>query len=173
MARTREDIDLQRFENLLREKKAQADKGFEEIKNHSFSESLKESTGEDSSYDQHSADLALATFEREKDLGLKDGLEISRAKLAQALDRMQKGTYGFCLRCGKPIPEGRLKAIPETELCIECQKEEEVAPANRRPVEERTPRGGPMGGLETLSDDVTATGEDRPTSGRRPRRPPD
>ena len=132
----RDDIDLHRFEQLLLEKKAEADKGFLDIKNHTFASSLKESTGEDSSDDQHPADLALATFEREKDLGLKEGLEISRVRISLAIDRVAKGTYGYCLRCGKPVPEGRLAALPETELCIECQKEEEGQPASRRPVEE-------------------------------------
>lgn len=168
----REDIDVAHFKSLLVEKQAQVNKGFEEIMNHTFSHSLKESTGEDSSYDQHSADLALATFERGKDLGLKDGLEIDRAKIALALDRVAKDNYGNCLRCGKPIPEGRLEAMPEAELCIACQKEEEVTPASRRPVEERTPRLGPLGGFELLTDDVNATGEDRPNAGRgsRPKR---
>ena len=121
-----------------------------------FSESLKERTGEDSSYDQHSADLALETFERGKDLGLKDGLEIDRAKIALALERIDKGNYGNCLRCGNPIPEGRLQAVPEAELCIHCQREQEVAPASTRPVEEETPRLGVYGGFELLADDVNA-----------------
>ncbi len=163
----RQDIDTARFQRLLEEKQAQVNRGFEEIKNHTFAHSLKDSTGEDSSYDQHSADLATATFEREKDLGLKDGLEIDRAKIELALNRIEAGNYGYCLRCGKPIPEGRLVAVPETELCIDCQKEEEVRPASRRPIEEQTPRLGPPGAFETLTDDVITTGEDLPTSGRR------
>lgn len=167
MTKGRTDIDVGRFESLLCKKKAQVEKGFAEIMNHSFSFSLKDSTGESSSYDQHSADLAFATFEREKDLGLKDGLEIDRAKINLALDRVKNGTYGLCLRCGKPISEGRLAAIPETELCIECQKEEEVRPAGRRPVEEEVTPLGPMGGFETLADEVYMTGEDLPTSGHR------
>jgi len=28
-----------------------------------------------------------------------------------------------CVRCGKRIPKGRLKAIPETELCVKCSEE--------------------------------------------------
>ncbi len=162
----RNDIDTAKFRSLLQEKQAQVNKGFEEIMNHTFRESLKESTGEDSTYDQHSADLALATFEREKDLGLKDGLEIDRAKIAQALDRIEKGNYGNCLRCGRPIPEGRLLAVPEAELCIGCQEAQETRPASSRPVEEKTPRLGPPGGFELLADDIYSEGEDRPKAGR-------
>jgi len=133
---TCQDVDLGRFKQLLLEKKAQVDKSFEDIKSRTFSVSLKESSGEDSSCDQHSADLALSTFERGKDLGLKDDLEIDRTRISLALDRLHKGTYGYCLRCGRPIPEGRLAAMPEAELCVPCQ-EEETRPASRRPVEEQ------------------------------------
>jgi len=163
----RPDIDLKRFERLLHDKQARAGKALEDIREHTFAFSLKESTGEDSTYDQHSADLALPTFERGKDLGLKDGLEVNLAKIGLALERLHKGSYGCCLRCGKPILEGRLEAIPETELCIECAREEEVRPASRRPVEEQIPMR-PMGGIETLTDDVNTTREDRPTKGRPP-----
>lgn len=162
----RTDINFECYRALLLEKQAQVVKGLQGIKDSTFSESLKERTGEDSTYDQHSADLALETFEREKDLGIKDGLEIDKAKIALALDRIEKGTYGNCLRCGNPIPEGRLQAVPEAELCIHCQREqEEIAPASRRPVEEDTPRLGVYRGFELLADDVNPEGDDRAKPG--------
>ena len=161
----RTDINTERYRALLLEKQAQVLKGLQGIKDSTFSESLKERTGEDSTYDQHSADLAAETFEREKDLGLKDGLEIDNAKIALALERIDKGTYGICLRCGNPIPEGRLQAVPEAELCIHCQREQEVAPASHRPVEEDTPRLGVYRGFELLADDVNPEGDDRSKPG--------
>ncbi|MFL7792285.1 MAG: TraR/DksA C4-type zinc finger protein [Anaerolineae bacterium] len=36
---------------------------------------------------------------------------------------MDKGTYGICERCGKPIHPDRLAVLPETRLCIECARE--------------------------------------------------
>ncbi|HET8912743.1 MAG TPA: TraR/DksA family transcriptional regulator [Ktedonobacteraceae bacterium] len=39
-----------------------------------------------------------------------------------ALLRIQNGTYGKCLRCGKPIPEKRLEALPWAERDVECQE---------------------------------------------------
>ncbi len=42
-----------------------------------------------------------------------------------ALKRIKEGKYGYCLQCGKKIPEGRLRAIPEAVLCIECKTENE------------------------------------------------
>jgi DnaK suppressor protein len=112
-----------------------------------------------SSYDQHSADLAFSTFERSKDLGLKDGLEIDLAKVRLALERIDRGTYGYCLSCGNPLSQGRLNAMPDAELCVTCQEKQEVAPRNVRPFEEQLAYKH-MGGFEELTDDVVMRGED-------------
>jgi len=34
---------------------------------------------------------------------------------------MKEGTYGQCVDCGKPVPEGRLEARPEASRCVACQ----------------------------------------------------
>lgn len=134
----RDDIDISRYKALLEERLERADSAFSAIAANSLGESLKEATGEDSTYDQHPADLANETFQREKDLGLKEGLEAERRRLRQALRRVETGDYGVCLRCGRPITEGRLAAMPEAEYCVECQEKQETAPPSVRPVEENT-----------------------------------
>ncbi len=40
--------------------------------------------------------------------------------IEEALRRIDEGTYGKCVVCGKPIPERRLQALPETETCLNC-----------------------------------------------------
>ena len=47
------------------------------------------------------------------------GLAELRAVKA-ALDRVARGTFGICVRCGEPISEQRLKAVPYAPLCEEC-----------------------------------------------------
>lgn len=37
-----------------------------------------------------------------------------------ALERLHRGTYGVCARCGEPIGVDRLRARPTAELCIRC-----------------------------------------------------
>lgn len=39
-----------------------------------------------------------------------------------AIIKMQKGKYGVCERCGKPIPIARLKILPEARYDIECEQ---------------------------------------------------
>lgn len=47
-----------------------------------------------------------------------------RLKLVDAaLNAIEEGVYGECRRCDMPIEAGRLKARPETTLCIECAQE--------------------------------------------------
>lgn len=45
--------------------------------------------------------------------------------IENALKRINEGKYGYCLQCGKKIPEGRLRAIPSAVLCVECKSERE------------------------------------------------
>ena len=52
-------------------------------------------------------------------MGEKD---IKRMQLIKsALARIEQGKYGKCIKCGKKIPEDRLRAIPYALMCIECQ----------------------------------------------------
>jgi DnaK suppressor protein len=46
-------------------------------------------------------------------------------KIAEALERIEEGTFGICERCGEPISEKRLEARPVTTLCINCKQEQE------------------------------------------------
>jgi DnaK suppressor protein len=48
-------------------------------------------------------------------------------EIDEALQRIEDGTYGQCRRCGKPIDEARLKAIPTARYDAECQAAIEAA----------------------------------------------
>lgn len=41
-------------------------------------------------------------------------------RIREALGRIDRGTYGVCIRCGKKIGAARLKALPYTAHCISC-----------------------------------------------------
>ncbi len=40
---------------------------------------------------------------------------------SEAMFRLDEGSYGICVDCGRNIPKARLNALPETARCIECQ----------------------------------------------------
>lgn len=39
-----------------------------------------------------------------------------------ALERIEQGSFGECIRCGNRVSEARLDALPYVDLCIECAK---------------------------------------------------
>lgn len=75
--------------------------------------------------DQHIADHASEILDRE----VGESLEVNAAALVQEIDaalaRIDEGTYGTCARCGQPIPEERLAAVPYAVLCVPCKRIEE------------------------------------------------
>ena len=73
-------------------------------------------------------------FEREKNAALIAVLEHKLNDIDAALRSIEKGSYGTCERCGKPIEEGRLEVKPDATLCLSCQEEvEKLARRGRTP----------------------------------------
>lgn len=71
------------------------------------------------------ADLAQRYSSRERKAALEERMEINLKKIEDALQRLEDGTYGVCLRCGEDISLDRLEALPYVDLCIKCQRKEE------------------------------------------------
>lgn len=89
-----------------------------------LSESLEDSS-EESPYDQHMAETAAVTLDREIDLTLQENARASLSQIDRALAKLENGSYGQCDKCGKPIGEDRLQAAPFATLCIDCKRLEE------------------------------------------------
>lgn len=68
-------------------------------------------------------DIATDSFQRELLFELTDGERNRLRQINEALEKIEKGTYGICERCGGKISKSRLKAIPYTKYCIKCSKE--------------------------------------------------
>jgi len=73
----------------------------------------------------HIADSATDTFMRELDEGLGENAERILEEIEGALRRIDDGTYGMCVVCGRPIGEERLGAVPYATLCIDDKRLEE------------------------------------------------
>ena len=70
-------------------------------------------------YDQHPADTASETFEREKDLSILEQLEEELAELEAALARIDDGTYGIDEVTGDAIDPARLEALPTARTNVD------------------------------------------------------
>ena len=127
---------LQELKSALLEQRDNLQRHFESnMEDGAPTASLKDSTGELSSYDNHPADAGTETFERSRDLAVDDTLTDEFNQVIDALERMEKGTYGTCVTCGQDIPFERLQAIPYTAYCIDDTPNRELS--NDRPVEEQ------------------------------------
>ena len=73
-------------------------------------------------------------FEREKNSALIAVLEKKLSDVEAALRSIDKGAYGVCERCGKPIEVERLEVKPDATLCLTCQQEVERLARRNRPV---------------------------------------
>jgi RNA polymerase-binding protein DksA len=70
----------------------------------------------------HLADSATETFIRELDGGLEENADHLIQEVEAALARIDAGTFGTCVVCGKPIGEQRLEAVPYATLCIDDKR---------------------------------------------------
>ena len=68
-----------------------------------------------------SVDLSVQDLQKEIALRLGEKSSQAVADIDQALLRIKEGTYGLCARCGKPIDERRLEAIPTARYDAACQ----------------------------------------------------
>jgi len=103
--------DLRHFENLLKKERKTV---LEEIEN--IEEKIKIDTPEGNvdanPYPHHWADIASYEEDREMDSQILSQFSQKLNMIEDALNKIQRGTYGKCEICGKPIDKERLEIIP-------------------------------------------------------------
>jgi DnaK suppressor protein len=70
--------------------------------------------------DEHDPEGSTVGFERAQVRALLDQARSHLAELDAAAQRVTDETYGVCVRCGKPIGADRLRALPTTQVCVDC-----------------------------------------------------
>ena len=70
--------------------------------------------------DEHDPEGATLAFERQHTAALLTQALEQIAEIDAAIGRLDKGTYGICVRCSQPIGQGRLAARPAAATCIRC-----------------------------------------------------
>ncbi|MCF6094757.1 TraR/DksA C4-type zinc finger protein [Microaerobacter geothermalis] len=126
---------ISKLKDMLLQEKEIITKRLQDNHHYGMEEPLNTSVGELSGYDNHPADLGSELFERGKDLALNEHNEHQLEEIISALDRLEEGTYGICVICGKEIPYERLEAVPTTRYCIEHQPNKFAS--ETRPIEEQ------------------------------------
>jgi DnaK suppressor protein len=56
------------------------------------------------------------------DVGVADSFQVSMERIERALAKLEEGTYGACDVCHGQIALPRLRAAPESAVCIDCAR---------------------------------------------------
>jgi len=117
--------DLEYFKKLILQKREELLRELGYLKETGLEAPPKEAAGEHSAYTYHMADQGTDHEEREKAFlfASREGNYLYHLDLA--LERIEKGDYGYCVQCGEPISRERLEAVPHARLCFDCKSKEE------------------------------------------------
>ncbi len=116
--------DLKHFEELLIDdrKKLLSQLGYLEK---AMGQTQRDSSGDLSAYSFHMADMGTDAMEREKAFLFASVEGRQLITVDEALRRLYRSEYGMCGSCGKEIGKQRLEAMPEANLCVACQENQE------------------------------------------------
>ena len=115
-------IDTDRFRTVLLEERERVQKAIANLRDDhpgSLDEEVEEIAA---TSDNHLAETASATLDREIDYTLEENSGQVLAEIDDALKKIDAGTYGTCANCGKQIAPERLEAHPWASLCIDCAR---------------------------------------------------
>jgi RNA polymerase-binding transcription factor DksA len=115
--------------------------------------------GELSNVPYHLGDMGTEEYLYDLNTTLLANEQYIVSEARAALDRMDRGTYGQCEECGKPIAQARLEAIPFTRFCVDCAAKN---PAPQVNLDEGRPR--------VPADTLAPEGEMQESGPRRDRR---
>ena len=115
------DARLARFREILLEKKR---KLWNELREEIF-----QNTGEElhTQYEiaQDPAEQGLIGLLEDTGLAVADIRRQELTSMDEAMNKLERGTYGTCEECGVEIDEKRLAVAPLVLCCLDCQKRRE------------------------------------------------
>jgi DnaK suppressor protein len=112
--------DLDMFRKVIVEQRAEASEEFDII-SQQLMDTTGEFDGENQSFALHTAEQGSDAMEREKHFLQAQRTSDYIKKLDEALERIERGTYGICVVCGELIEKQRLFAVPITQKHVLCK----------------------------------------------------
>ena len=110
--------DIKRFKQILLEKRQEIIGNVNEMQDEALKKPRLDASGDLSSMPIHMADIATDNYEQEFALELMDSERKLLKGIDDALDRIERGTYGICEATGRPIAKARLEAEPWARYCV-------------------------------------------------------
>jgi RNA polymerase-binding protein DksA len=112
--------ELERFKKIILEKQKEILAELESLKSTMMDVTTGQYEIENSTYSLH-MEQGTDAMEREKTFlfASREGKFLNY--LEDALQRIERGTYGFCTECGNLIDKERLEAVPHAHQCVNCK----------------------------------------------------
>ena len=104
--------NLEAIKKMLLQRKSDLEQELTSLSQQKFSDGQVEDPG----------DQALSSTMESLKVSLQDTERQELARIVQALQKIDDGTYGICMDCGQPISERRLTSYPNAARCISCQE---------------------------------------------------
>jgi DnaK suppressor protein len=118
-------IETEHFRTLLLEERGRVERAIANLREDHPGRIDEETEELGGTQDNHLAETATATLDREIDYTLEENSTRMLTAIDAALKRMDEGVYGTCTNCGREIPAERLEAYPWASLCIDCKRQAE------------------------------------------------
>ena len=112
--------DLDRYREILREKRHALQVAMQALARDSAASTASATV---SKLPMDNAEIASDVFEQDMALLSLESEEELLRQVETALERIEKGTYGTCEECEKPIDVNRLDFLPFATTCLSCQQE--------------------------------------------------
>lgn len=113
--------DLEYFKKIILEKREEIIQQLEMLRERMIEDTDGTYVNENSPYSLHMAEQGTDAMEKEKNYLWAQRETKFLSYLDAALERIENGTYGYCIDCGAVIEKGRLEAVPHTQHCMNCK----------------------------------------------------
>ena len=113
--------EMEKFKKVLMNEAQHYSKGIKSIGNDAMQGHMSENTGDLTGF----AEAGTDNNDRETKLRLASGESHLLEEVAEALERIDEGTYGECVDCEEDIPKKRLEVFPAAKRCVKCKEKYE------------------------------------------------
>lgn len=120
-----EDRDLEALRRQLEERRDHASERVAEL-------AKRPERGSAQGFGKRIGDGTTEAISRLTDIGVGSSMEKGLIRTGRALAKLDEGTYGNCDACGGQIAPARLRAMPDSVLCVACAASQRRAPPRRR-----------------------------------------
>jgi len=114
-------LDVAKFEEILVEERDRLRAELKRIEDKAAGRDRLHSEQAGQDFDEPGGDAATETVERAQSMAVGASLREQLDEVLAALEKIEKGTYGICDSCSKPITKKRLAVLPWATLCKECR----------------------------------------------------